>query len=130
MQSLKTIRVRYRLDIGINLKVEKRIPLFTILQSLEIILVMIFYELLSGGGLLSGNRRGNRYIRAGIKFIPIIVQVKSSKPHSPIVTFHISGSLEKSESERKKSFDKWWKLVVRGFRRRDLGVLVDGMLGN
>ncbi|KAF7817497.1 uncharacterized protein G2W53_031466 [Senna tora] len=48
----------------------------------------------SGGSLLSGNRRGNGDIGAGIKFIPIIVQVKSSKPDSAIVAFHIlCGSL-------------------------------------
>lgn len=65
-----------------------RLPVFAILQSLEIVLVMILDELFGGSGFLFCNRRGNRHIGTGVKIAAIVLQVDGSEPHGSIVTVH------------------------------------------
>lgn len=64
------------------------IPLFTILQSLQMVLIMVLYELFCCRSFLSRNRRWNRDIRTWIETAVIRLQVQRPQPHRPIITIH------------------------------------------
>lgn len=63
-------------------------PVFAILQSLEIVLVMILDELLGGGGFLPRDRRGDGNVGAGVEIGAIVPEVNGAEPHGSVVTVH------------------------------------------
>jgi len=73
-------------DVGSVVIVVK--PVFAILQSLEIILIMILDELLGRRCFLPRDRRGDRNVGARVKISAIVSEVNSAEPHGSIVTVH------------------------------------------